>query len=173
MVSLQDFLPEGQGILPYYMALLSLISIGNSAQTFTTLHFTRRVYDGLFVPNTTLPAKTATKDPADSTKSLVPATSAASASIAKDQVTPLAARLFGTWTLIASLVRMYAAYNLKYGHMYDLAIWTYIIALGHFSSEMFIYKSMTFGKPQAGPFIFATVALVWMPLVRSYYVQFP
>jgi hypothetical protein len=125
------------------------------------------------VPNTTLPAKTKHIDPADSTKRLVPATSAASASIAQDQVTPLAARLFGTWTLIASLVRIYAAYNLKYAHMYDLAIWTYVVALGHFSSEMFIYKSMTFGKPQAGPFFFAGLALIWMPMVRSYYVQLP
>ncbi|KAL2760263.1 hypothetical protein ACRALDRAFT_1078949 [Sodiomyces alcalophilus JCM 7366] len=173
MVSLSDILPPGDGLLPYYMVLLSLISVGNSAQAFLTLHFTRRVYNGRFVANTNLPPKTANYDPEDSAKKLVPATTAAASSNAADQVTPLMGRLFGTWTLITSIVRMYAAYHLRHGHMFDLAWWTYVIAFSHFSSEMFIFKSMTFGKPQIGPFVFASLALFWMPLTRSYYVDSP
>jgi hypothetical protein len=88
-----------------------------------------------------------------------------------DQLTPLAGRLFGTWTTITCLVRLYAAYNLRYGPMYDVAMWTYVVAFGHFASELFIYKSMTFGLPQFFPFVIASTALVWMPLVRSHYVQ--
>ena len=88
-----------------------------------------------------------------------------------DQMTPLAARLFGTWTTVACLVRLYAAYNLHIGPMYDIAMWTYVIAFGHFASELFVYKSMTFGLPQFFSFLFATTALVWMPSVRSHYVQ--
>ena len=55
--------------------------------------------------------------------------------------------------------------------MYDIAMWTYVVALGHFASEMFIFKSMTFGPPQIGPFVFATTALIWMPMVREHYVK--
>lgn len=132
------------------------------------------MYAGKFVANTNLPPKTKTYDPANAKDKLVPAVNAASAGNAHDQVTPLTARLFGTWTLITSIVRIYAAYNLKYGHMYNLAIWTYVIALGHFASEMFVFKTLgPFGKAQAGPFIVAGIALCWMPSVRSHYVQLP
>ncbi|KAL2110064.1 hypothetical protein VUR80DRAFT_1671 [Thermomyces stellatus] len=163
---LSSWLPPSNGILPYYMALLSIISIGNSVQNLLTLHYTRRTYNGLFTPNTSLPAATA----ADSVNKLVPAPSPAHKG-ATDQVTPLAARLFGTWTLVTSVVRLYAAYNLHLGPVYDMAIWTYVVALGHFASELLVFKTMTFGKPQFFPFLFATTALVWMPMVRDYYVQ--
>jgi hypothetical protein len=83
----------------------------------------------------------------------------------------LAARLFGTWTFLTSLVRLYAAYHLDLAPMYTLAHWTYIVALGHFASEYFYYKSMTLGVPQLFPFTFATVGVVWMTLVRDFYVK--
>jgi hypothetical protein len=56
--------------------------------------------------------------------------------------------------------------------VYNIAIWTYVVALGHFASELFVFKSMTFGLPQAFPFTLATMALIWMPMVRSHYVEF-
>lgn len=68
-------------------------------------------------------------------------------------------------------MRLYAAYNLHLAPVYDIAIWTYVIALGHFASETFVFRSMTLGLPQFFPFLFATTALVWMPMVREYYVQ--
>ncbi|KFA61987.1 hypothetical protein S40285_07911 [Stachybotrys chlorohalonatus IBT 40285] len=168
MDSLTSLLPPAKGILPYYMIIISLTSIGNSLQTYLTLHFTRRVYNGRFVPNTRLPPASAAYNPEDATDKLVPAQSNPKAT---DQLTPLAGRLFGTWTLITCIVRCYAAYNLHIGPIYDLAIWTYVVALSHFASELFIYKSMTFGLPQMFPFTLATCALIWMPLVRSSYVE--
>ena len=147
-----------------------MISSANSAQNSLTLHYTRRTYNGLFIPNPSLPARSATFVPEDSVNKLVPAPSASHKGAA-DQVTPLQARCFGTWTLITSVVRLYAAYNLHLGPVYDIAIWTYVVALGHFASEIFVFKSMTFGVPQFFPFLFASTALVWMPMVRDYYVQ--
>ncbi|SPN98490.1 probable ERG28 - involved in synthesis of ergosterol [Cephalotrichum gorgonifer] len=168
--TLSSWLPPNTGILPYYMALLSVVSIGNSIQNLLTLHYTRRAYNGLFIRNPSLPAASATFVPEDSVNKLVPAPSPTHKGAA-DQVTPLAARLFGTWTLLASIVRLYAAYNLHIGPVYDMAVWTYVVALGHFGSELFIFKSMTFGKPQFFPFLFATTALIWMPTVKEHYVQ--
>ncbi|KID99547.1 transmembrane domain-containing protein, partial [Metarhizium majus ARSEF 297] len=164
----KSFLPEGKGVLPYYMLVLSVVSIGNSLQTYSTLHFTRRVYNGRFIRNTRLPPETAVFNPEDSVDKLV---SAQNDPKATDQVTPLAGRLFGTWTLIASIVRCYAAYNLHIGPVYNMAYWTYIVAFGHFASEKFMFKSMTFGLPQVFPFALATCALIWMPLVRDHYVE--
>ncbi|KAK2057393.1 Erg28 like protein [Colletotrichum caudatum] len=172
MPSYADFLPSTKGgILPYYMLLLSLISIGNSVQNLMTLHYSRRLYNGKYVRNTKLPARSDTFNPEDSVDKYVPAPAAATAVV--DQATPLAARCFGTWTFLTSIVRLYAAYHLRHAHMYDLAIWTYVVALGHFASELFVFKSMTFGLPQIFPFTLATTALIWMPLVRPFYVDSP
>ncbi|KAH8172147.1 erg28 like protein [Sarocladium implicatum] len=169
MEALRPYLPQGDGMLPYFMLVLSVTSIGNSIQTYKTLHFTRRVYNGLFVRNSKLPKPNDGRNPEDRTDKLIPVPQ--NEPKGTDQMTPLAARLFGTWTTVACLVRLYAAYNLHIGPMYDIAMWTYVIAFGHFASELFIYKSMTFGLPQFFPFLFASMALVWMPSVRSHYVQ--
>jgi len=67
-------------------------------------------------------------------------------------------------------VRLYAAYNLSYGPMYNIAYWTYLVAFGHFTSELLVFKTMTLGVPQMFPLTLASVALVWMPMVRDYYV---
>jgi len=67
-------------------------------------------------------------------------------------------------------VRLYAAYNLDVAPIYDMAIWTYVIALAHFGSEMLVYKTMDFELPQFFPFAVSTGTLICMPLVRSSYV---
>jgi hypothetical protein len=91
---------------------------------------------------------------------------------AVDQCTPLAARLFGTWTLVQSLVRLHAAYNLDSAPMYRLALATYVVAFAHFASEFLYFKSMvSIGKPQIFPFILSTVGIVWMLNQYSFYVK--
>uniref|UniRef100_A0A8H7KFL6 Uncharacterized protein n=1 Tax=Bionectria ochroleuca TaxID=29856 RepID=A0A8H7KFL6_BIOOC len=144
MEAIKPFLPEAKGVLPYYMLLLSVISIGNSA-----------------------PPASSTFNPEDAVNKLIPAHNDPKAT---DQLTPLTGRLFGTWTFIISIVRLYAAYHLHHGPVYNIALWTYVVAFSHFASELFIFKSMTFGLPQFFPFTLATCALIWMPMVREYYV---
>jgi len=68
-------------------------------------------------------------------------------------------------------VRCYASYNLHLAPVYNIAIWTYVVALGHFTSEIFIFKTMGLGFPQLLPLTLATTALIWMPLVKDFYVQ--
>ena len=136
------------------------------------------MYNGLYVRNPALPPAGPGFEPDDSVTKLVPAPASSYNSRetaaklgATDQCTPLAARLFGTWTLVQSLVRMFAAFHLDSEPMYRLALATYVVALVHFSSEYWYFKSMTFGKPQAFPFALATIGIVWMVSQYSYYVE--
>ncbi|RYP53609.1 hypothetical protein DL768_001473 [Monosporascus sp. mg162] len=171
---LQSLLPPAKGYLPYYMLSLSLIAVGNSLQNYVTLHYTRRLYNGLFVPNTNASPSSSSgssTDPEDATDKLVPAGGSAKEGRARDQVTPLAARLFGTYTLISAVVRIYASYHLHLAPVYQMALWTYVVALAHFASEFFVYKTTRFGTPVAMPFFFATVGVTWMVGQYGFYVE--
>merc|ERR1712032_1796217 len=76
------------------------------------------------------------------------------------QVTPLSARCFGTWNFTSAIIRIYAAYNLNSKPIYDAAIWTYIIALAHFGSEVFVYKTAKLNVGIISPFVVASSSLV-------------
>jgi hypothetical protein len=119
------------------------------------------------VPNTNLPKATATFKPDDSVNKLVPA---APGKTGNDQITPLAARLFATYTLAVGLIRIYAAYGLENKLLYQLGIWTHVIAALHFTSEMLVYKSVHFGWEHSFPFFASYVGTVWMVLQYNNYV---
>ncbi|KAI1358436.1 hypothetical protein F5Y08DRAFT_345702 [Xylaria arbuscula] len=170
--ALTPYLPSGPGYLPYYMFGLSVISVGNSLQNYLTLHYSRRLYNGQFVPNPSLPPKSDGFDPDDSTDKVTPAsTTNTKDGRTTDQVTPLAARLFGTYTFLAAVVRIYASYNLHIAPVYDMAIWTYVIALFHFVSEWAVYRSAYLGPPILFPFFFATIGITWMVSQYGFYVK--
>ncbi|BGP17152.1 ergosterol biosynthesis protein [Rhodosporidiobolus nylandii] len=69
-------------------------------------------------------------------------------------VNPLQARTFGVWTLMSALVRIYAAYNISSKPMYDLALASYVLALGHFASEFLVFRTAGL-VGVASPFIVA------------------
>lgn len=146
-------------------------------QNYLTLHYSRRFYNGQFVTNPSLPPKTSTFNPEDSPNKIIPVPYKDLKPNSKtfDQVTPLAARLFGTYTLISAIVRLYASYHLDKEPVYMMALWTYLVALGHFASEITVFKSQYFNgpelMPQLFPFFFATVGTVWMLAQKSFYVQ--
>ncbi|KAI1076828.1 transmembrane domain-containing protein [Whalleya microplaca] len=178
MDALTAYLPPAKGYLPYYMLGLSIIAVGNSLQNYLTLHYSRRLYNGQFTPATNLPPKSASFDPADSPSKLQPVSpsSPSSSSSTKegrvqDQVTPLAARLFGTYTLISAIVRIYASYHLAVAPVYHLALWTYVVALLHFGSEFAVYKTARLGAPVLFPFFFASVGIAWMVSQYGFYVE--
>ncbi|TFL04028.1 Erg28-like protein [Pterulicium gracile] len=85
-------------------------------------------------------------------------------------VTPLQARTFAIWTLTASVVRFYAAYNINNKLIYDITLFTYLFAFGHFASEILIFRTAKFG-PVVSPVIVSTVSLVWMMLQYDFYVS--
>ncbi|KAF8071720.1 Erg28 like protein-domain-containing protein [Lyophyllum atratum] len=86
-------------------------------------------------------------------------------------VTPLQARTFAVWTLTSAVVRAYAAYNIHDKTIYDMAMFTYLIAFGHFSSEWLIFRSATMNPGLISPVIVSTTSLIWMFNQYSFYVQ--
>jgi hypothetical protein len=145
--------------------------MGNAVQNLSTLHYTRRIYDGQFVPNPKLPAKTASYNPEDSIHKImsVPPNSK-DAEKAKDQVTPLAARLFGTYTFLAGLIRLYACYRLDDPAMYQMAMATHLVAGLHFASEILVYKTIRWTGPELFPLFAGFGGLLWMALQYNNYV---
>ncbi|EMG50995.1 ERG28 Ergosterol biosynthetic protein 28 [Candida maltosa Xu316] len=88
-----------------------------------------------------------------------------------NEVTGLSARTFGTWTLITSIVRGYAAYHLQVAPIYELAQFTFLVAGFHFVSEWLYYGTAKLGKGLAGPLVVSSASLIWMYLQKDFYVN--
>jgi len=88
-----------------------------------------------------------------------------------ETVTPLQARTFAIWTLTSATVRFYAAYNINEKIIYDLALFTYLFAFGHFVSETFIFRTAKLNIPVLSPIIVASASLLWMITQYDFYVK--
>ncbi|KAL7748618.1 ergosterol biosynthesis protein [Sorochytrium milnesiophthora] len=87
------------------------------------------------------------------------------------QVTPLTGRLFGTWTLTSSIVRLACAFDMYNATVYKITFGTYIIALGHMLSEVLVFRT---AKPSVGsisPLVVASTSMLWMWMSWDKYVQ--
>lgn len=82
-------------------------------------------------------------------------------SLAKNEVSPIARRLFGAWTLVASLVRLQCAMDSTNKAIYQTTIGTFLVAFGVYGYECFVAKTVPF-KHALPPFIVAGTSLVWM-----------
>lgn len=82
----------------------------------------------------------------------------------------LSSRTFGTWTLISSVIRMYAAYNVTTPVVYDMGMWTFGIAFFHFVTELLVYGTAQLKGRFLGPMIVASSTLTWMFLQRDAYL---
>lgn len=87
------------------------------------------------------------------------------------EVTNLSARTFGTWTVLASIIRFYGAYYISDPVVYNLTFSSFLLAGAHFASEWLVYKTVKFGKGLAGPLITASLTITWMTLQRDFYVK--
>lgn len=177
------------GILPYYLLLVSsrpitllpcpttdppfqlqvsIAAIGNAVQNLVTLHYTRRIYNGLFVP------RASARGNPDSVAKLQPLAEAASLKdkpTAVDQVTPLAARLFGVYTILAGVIRVYGAYRVNDPVLYQLCLFTHLLAAAHFTSEAFVFKTVALGWEHAFPFAAAFSGSWWMISQYGNYIK--
>jgi hypothetical protein len=88
-----------------------------------------------------------------------------------EAVNPLSSRTFGTWTFLSSVIRLYAAYNISDPLIYQLALWTYVIALAHFASEWLVFGTAKMGKGLVGPLCVASGSLIWMLLKWEVYMD--
>ncbi|CEP23848.1 unnamed protein product [Cyberlindnera jadinii] len=137
IASFGSWIPQLPGILPKWLLFISVVSIFNSFQCYTSgLALTQRVYENK-----------------------------------PQEVTPLSARTFGTWTLISSVIRFYGAYYLNVPQVYQITFASYSIAFIHFGLEWFVYKTAKLGKGLAGPLVVSTMTLVWMWNQWDYYTS--
>lgn len=88
----------------------------------------------------------------------------------RSAVNPLSARTFGTWTLLSAVVRMYAAYNITTPVAYDLAAWSFGLALAHFVSEWLGFGTARLKGRFVGPLVVASTTLAWMLTQRDAYI---
>ncbi|XP_030212177.1 probable ergosterol biosynthetic protein 28 isoform X1 [Gadus morhua] len=77
-------------------------------------------------------------------------------------VNGLQARTFGIWTLLASIIRCACAIDIHNKTLYHITLWTFVLALGHFLSEAFIYKTAPVTIGVMAPLIVASVSIVGM-----------
>ncbi|TPX39648.1 hypothetical protein SeLEV6574_g07080 [Synchytrium endobioticum] len=90
----------------------------------------------------------------------------------QSQVSPLMARMMGTWTLTSSVIRLYCAYNVTNPALYKLTMISYAIALFSFASESLVYKTAhPLSTPVLLPFWFSSSSLLWMWYSYSYYLS--
>lgn len=111
---------------------------------------------------------------ADSVRKLQPVTAAATLKdkpTATDQVTPLAARLFGIYTIVAGVIRAYGAYRVHDPVLYQLCLFTHVIAAVHFTSEIVVFKTLRLGWEHAFPLSAGYGGSVWMVLQYANYVK--
>ncbi|KAF2403500.1 Erg28-like protein [Trichodelitschia bisporula] len=145
LAHLQSYLPQHPGLLPPFLVFVGVVSFANSIQAYLTLQFTQQVYLG---------APSSTNNPA-----------------LTSPATPLSSRTFGTWTTLAGLVRIYAAYNIDNAAFYQLGFATYLLAAFHFYSEWLVFGTARWGRGLAGPAFAAAGGLLWMWLQWGYYVK--
>ncbi|KIM33212.1 hypothetical protein M408DRAFT_150742 [Serendipita vermifera MAFF 305830] len=87
------------------------------------------------------------------------------------EVTPLAGRTSGIWTLTSAVIRLFCAYHISEQTIYHATIATYIIALVHFSSEFAIFRTANVGGGVISPLIVASISLTWMFTQYDFYVK--
>ncbi|KAI9043951.1 Erg28 family protein [Aspergillus affinis] len=83
--------------------------------------------------------------------------------------TRLLAHVYGIKNVYSCLIRLYAAYQITNGALYDLALVTFLGVLVLFGSELLVWRTV---RIQEGvfPFITAGVGVVWMVSGRGDYL---
>ena len=67
-------------------------------------------------------------------------------------------------------MRLYACYRLEESAWYDVAWWTFAVALLHFASEVWVFRSTSVITGALPSLCIATGTVVWMGIVKDGYV---
>lgn len=80
---------------------------------------------------------------------------------APDQVSPLAARLWAVWTLLAAVVRLATAAAPGDRALFVACWLSFAVAFGFYATELLVFASLP-ARNVVGPAVASTVSLVWM-----------
>ncbi|ESO83537.1 hypothetical protein LOTGIDRAFT_222610 [Lottia gigantea] len=83
-------------------------------------------------------------------------------------VNGLVANLFGIWTLLSAALRFYCAIDIFNIALYHLTYFSFYLALGHFVSEVLVYKTATFSVGVMAPLIVSSLSIVTMSIGYGY-----
>uniref|UniRef100_A0A8C8R4U3 Ergosterol biosynthesis 28 homolog n=1 Tax=Pelusios castaneus TaxID=367368 RepID=A0A8C8R4U3_9SAUR len=83
-------------------------------------------------------------------------------------VNGLQARTFGIWTLLSSVIRCSCAIDIHNKILYHLALFTFLMALGHFLSEVFIYGTAAPTIGVLAPLMVASFSILGMLIGLQY-----
>lgn len=86
-------------------------------------------------------------------------------------VTRLAARLYGTWTLLSAILRTYCCYRLYDQTAYILTMITFAITTCHFTSEWMVFKTIKVNKSCFLALTAPPFTLAWMLLAYPFYFE--
>lgn len=87
------------------------------------------------------------------------------------QVTDFSSRMFGTWTFLSSLIRLYAAYRIEDESIYVLTFATYAVAMTHFMVEWLGFGTMGAGVGLLRVAIVPVVSMPWMLMQWGFYIK--
>ncbi|XP_012415549.1 ergosterol biosynthetic protein 28 homolog isoform X1 [Trichechus manatus latirostris] len=87
-----------------------------------------------------------------------------------DLVNGLQARTFGIWTLLSSVIRCLCAIDIHNKTLYHITLWTFLLALGHFLSELFVYGTAAPTVGVLAPLMVASFSVLGM-LVGLQYLE--
>uniref|UniRef100_A0A7N9CZS1 Ergosterol biosynthesis 28 homolog n=1 Tax=Macaca fascicularis TaxID=9541 RepID=A0A7N9CZS1_MACFA len=103
--------------------------------------------------------------------SLFAAAAAATAVLGvRSPVNGLQARTFGIWTLLSSVIRCLCAIDIHNKTLYHITLWTFLLALGHFLSELFVYGTAAPTVGVLAPLMVASFSILGM-LVGLRYLE--
>ncbi|ESO11107.1 hypothetical protein HELRODRAFT_186263 [Helobdella robusta] len=77
-------------------------------------------------------------------------------------VNNLVARLFGIWTLLAAVLRICCAICIHNQAVYHLTLLSFLLALGHFLSEIFIFNTAEVTVGILTPIIISALSTLFM-----------
>ncbi|KAL9024564.1 MAG: hypothetical protein Q9196_006430, partial [Gyalolechia fulgens] len=141
-----SLLPEAPGLLPYWLLVVCCTNLGSTDQAEDIIQVV-----ALSVWNTVQ----CYQSPNFARRTFNGPTSGS-------EVTPFAGRVFGSWSFLSGLVRLFAAYNISDKNLYLLALCTYLIVLANYAGELLAFGTMKFGKGSAPSIFVATTSIVWM-----------